>query len=144
VTTYLLDVNTLLAFHDPERVPSTPAHRWFETLRTSDTWATCPITENAFVRIASGPNYPGLAGDVSAMTAILQRSCSRGNHRFWTSDITIRDVLRPGAVITYAQVTDVYLLGLAVGKGGKLATFDRRIPASAVVGGPEALEIIPV
>ncbi len=40
------------------------------------------------------------------------------------------------------QITDVYLMGLAVHKGGKLATLDQRIPVSAVRGGSQALELI--
>jgi predicted nucleic acid-binding protein len=58
--------------------------------------------------------------------------------------VSIRNVLRPGAVLTHAQVTDAFLLGLAVRNGGKLATFDHRIPSAAVEGGKDALELIPV
>jgi hypothetical protein len=36
--------------------------------------------------------------------------------------------------VGHRQLTDVYLLGLAQKKGGVLATFDRTIPAAAVVG----------
>ena len=39
-------------------------------------------------------------------------------------------------------MTDVYLLGLAVRKGGKPATPDRDIPFAAVQGGAEGLEVI--
>ena len=52
------------------------------------------------------------------------------------------EVLEPGAIITHAQITDVYLVGLAVHQKGKLATLDRRIPADAVRGGRDALELI--
>ena len=40
------------------------------------------------------------------------------------------------------QTTDVYLLGLAVKHGGKLATFDRSIPTAGVIGGEHAMEIV--
>jgi hypothetical protein len=46
--------------------------------------------------------------------------------------------------VTSAQVTDLFLLGLSAHKGGKLATLDRRIPASMVRGGLQALETISV
>ena len=43
----------------------------------------------------------------------------------------------------HAQVTDVYLLGLAVAHGGTLATFDRSIPLGAVSGArPSHLTVI--
>ena len=45
-------------------------------------------------------------------------------------------------VLTHAQITDAYLLALAVQKGGKLASLDQRIPAAAVPGGAAALELI--
>ena len=41
------------------------------------------------------------------------------------------------------HITDLYLLGLAVHHGGRLATFDRGIPLSAVIGAkPENLAVV--
>jgi hypothetical protein len=51
-------------------------------------------------------------------------------------------ILEPEAIITHAQIIDVYLLGLAVHKKGQLATLDKRIPVDAVRGGRQALELI--
>lgn len=141
MTTYLLDVNLLLALSDPMHVHHESAHRWFAS-RGQLAWATCPITENGFVRIASHPSYPNRPGDVPAVLSILHRFCATPGHHFWSADVSIRDVLQPGAVITHSQVTDIFLLGLAVHKGGKLATLDRRIFASAIRGGNEALELL--
>ena len=43
----------------------------------------------------------------------------------------------------HQQLTDVYLLALAVKRGGRLATFDQRIPLAAVKGATRAaLEVI--
>ena len=142
MTVYLLDVNVLLALCDSLHVHHEAAHRWFEEYgRTA--WATCPITENGFVRIASHPSYPNRPGDVIAVLAILQRLCAVADHRFWMDELALRDILLPGATLTHAQVTDVYLLGLAARKGGKLATFDRHIPTAAVRNGEHCLELIP-
>ena len=143
MTVYLLDVNLLLALSDPMHVHHEAAHRWFAE-HGQQAWATCPLTENGFVRIASHPRYPNRPGDVSAVLAILRRFCAAEGHHFWAEDISIRDVLQPGVVITPAQVTDVYLLGLAAQQGGRLATLDQRIPASAVRDGPQTLKLIPV
>jgi uncharacterized protein len=141
VTTYLLDVNLLLALADPMHVHHEAAHRWFAD-RGHRSWATCPITENGFVRIASHPNYPNRPGDVLAVLAILRQLCEAQGHQFWAEDISILDILAPAAIITCAQVTDVYLAGLALHRGGKLATLDQRIPADAVRGGKGAVELI--
>jgi toxin-antitoxin system PIN domain toxin len=142
MTVYLLDVNLLLALSDPMHLHHEAAHRWFAAHGRS-AWATCPITENGFVRIASHPSYPNRPGDATAVLAILRRFCAVPEHHFWPDDMSLRDLLRPDAVITHAQVTDLYLLALAAHKGGKLASFDRRIVTAAVPGGAAALEIIP-
>jgi len=141
MTTYLLDVNLLLALSDPMHIHHESAHRWFAN-KGQRAWATCALTENGFIRIASHPNYPNRPGDVTAVVAILRQLCETPGHRFWTGDISILEILEPDAIITHVQVTDVYLLGLAVHKRGKLATLDQRIPVDAVRGGRKALEPI--
>jgi predicted nucleic acid-binding protein len=118
-----------------------PVHRWFAA-RGRDGWATCPITENGFVRVASHPRYPNRPGDAAAVLAILRQFCAGDGHHFWGDDISLREVLRPGAAITHSQITDAFLLGLAVRHGGRLATLDRRIPTALIEGGGDALELI--
>jgi toxin-antitoxin system PIN domain toxin len=141
MTIYLLDVNLLLALSDPMHIHHESAHRWFaENGRQS--WATSPITENGFIRIASHPSYPNRPGDVTAVLDIFRQLCEAPGHQFWSEDISILQILESDAIITHAQITDVYLLGLAVRKRGKLATLDQRIPVDAVLGGRKALELI--
>ena len=142
MTPYLLDVNLLLALTDPMHVTHDIAHEWFA--RTGhQQWATCPLTENGFVRIASHPKYPNRPGDANLVLAMLRQFCAIDGHQFWTDDISLRDLLSADAVFTHQQITDIYLLGLAVQHNGKLATFDRRIPASAIQNGAQALEVLP-
>lgn len=141
MTTFLLDVNVLLALSDPLHVHHEAAHRWFAH-SGHHSWATCPLTENGFVRVASHPSYPNRPGDVSAVLALLRQFCAAAGHRFWAEDVSIRDLLVPHVVLTHAHVTDIYLLGLAVHKGGKLATLNRHIPVTAIQGGAEAMELI--
>ena len=141
MTVYLLDVNLLLALSDPMHIHHESAHRWFAE-SGPQSWATSPITENGFIRIASHPSYPNRPGDVTAVLDIFRQLCDAPGHQFWSEDISILQILEPDAIITHAQITDVYLLGLAVHKRGKLATLDRRIPTDAVRGGRKALELI--
>jgi len=141
MTTYLLDTNLLLALSDPMHIHHPLAHRWFAE-KGQHAWATCPLTENGFIRIASHPNYPNRPGDVTAVLAIFRQLCGAPGHRFWPEDTSILQILEPDAIITHAQITDVYLLGLAVHKRGKVATLDQRIPVDAVRGGRKALELI--
>jgi len=141
MTTYLLDVNLLLALSDPMHIHHESAHRWFAK-KGRQAWATCPLTENGFIRIASHPNYPNRPGDVTAVLAIFCRLCEAPGHHFWSEDISILQILETDAIISHVQITDLYLLGLAVHKRGKLATLDQGIPADAVRGGRKALELI--
>jgi toxin-antitoxin system PIN domain toxin len=141
LTIYLLDINLLIALTDPMHVHHDLSHQWFAKKRKKG-WATCPLTENGFVRIASHPNYPNRPGDVPTVFSILRQVCESPEHQFWADNLSLLDVLTPDAIITHAQITDIYLLGLAVHNNGKLASLDQRIPANAVRGGRQALELL--
>jgi hypothetical protein len=141
----LLDVNVLVALFDPDHLHHEAAHAWFEENRPSG-WATCPITENGFVRVLSNPAYG--PGHESAATALdrLRRFCESGGHEFWPDDVSLlaSRALRRGAALTHGQLTDVYLLALATAHAGRLATFDRRIPLAPVAGAERShLALIP-
>ena len=141
MTVFLLDVNLLLALSDPMHAHHEPAHRWFAT-HGARAWATCPLTENGFVRIASHPSYPNGLGTVGASLAMLRQFCDHDGHEFWPESVSLRNVLTRNTVLTHKHIPDAYLLALAVEYNGKLATLDQRIPASAVEGGLEALEVV--
>jgi uncharacterized protein len=138
----LLDVNVLLALCEPRHVHAESAHRWFA--QSNAPWATCPLTENAFIRIAANPRYPHSPGGPAVLRQFLVRMCASPRHVFWPDDVSLRDenVFGGLADVAPAQLTDLYLLGLAVRHGGRLATFDRRIPAHAIPGGADALLLI--
>ena len=131
----LLDVNLLVALFDPDHVHHETAHGWFAASRRRG-WATCPITENGVVRILSNLRYSPAAEPAVRIVDRLRTFCESGHHVFWADDVSLRDVARfaPGAPVSHRQVTDVYLLGLAKGHGGRLATFDRTIPLASVAG----------
>lgn len=141
--TYLLDVNLLLALSDAMHVHHDPAHHWFSQIG-HESWATCPFTENGFVRIASHPRYPNRPGDVASVLSLLRRFCDQQGHHFWPAQTTIRELLPGDIVISHAHLTDIYLLGLAIHNQGKLATLDQRIPTAVLEQGNEALELIDV
>ena len=46
----------------------------------------------------------------------------------------MRALFDHGYILGPNQITDVYLLGLAVKNGGRLVTFDRGLPPKAVRG----------
>lgn len=141
MTTYLLDVNLLLALSDPMHVHHEPAHHWFESVGHIS-WATCPITENGYVRIAGHPSYPNRPGDAQVVLDLLRRFCLHEGHNFWPDAVSLRNVVRSNVAVTHGQITDLYLIALALHHGGKLATLDQRLTTTAIVGGEGVLEQI--
>ena len=129
----LLDVNVLLALLDADHVDHRTARSWLE--RDIDQgWASCAITQNGFVRVVTQERYPSPVSPREA-TERLRRATSTRHHRFLPCDVSILDeAVRADRVHGSRQVTDVYLLALAMAHGCRLVTFDRAIPLSAVAG----------
>jgi toxin-antitoxin system PIN domain toxin len=143
---HLLDVNLLVALFDPGHVHHEAAHLWFSGAK-EDGWATCPMTENGFVRVLSDPAYPGRRTRVADAVARLRRFSESGGHTHWPDDVSIlrTEAFDPSHLAGHREVTDVYLLGLAVLHEGALATFDRSVRTSAVLGfQTEHLRVLPV
>jgi toxin-antitoxin system PIN domain toxin len=130
----LLDVNVLLALLDRAHVHHVRAREWFSS-RVVHGWASCPLTQNGFVRIISQPRYPQPITTAGAID-VLHDAVSTNLHDFLPADITVLDerVLDRSRVHGPRQLTDLYLLALAVSRGGCLATFDDAIPLTAVHG----------
>ena len=140
----LLDVNVLIALVDPAHIHHDLAHDWFEAHR-SEGWATCALTENAFVRILANPAYGSTESRPAALVSLLRTFCAGGHHDFWSETVSLRDdtLFDPAFVQGHRQLADVYLVGLAKKMGGRLATFDRTIPLKAVIGArPGILQVI--
>jgi hypothetical protein len=141
--TFLPDVNVLIALIDPTHIHHDTAHRWF-ALEGAEGWATCPLTENGVVRIVGHPNYPNTPGAPSIVADILGQFCRHVRHAFWPDHISLLDTTRLllKNLLGHKQVTDSYLVALAVAHGGKLVTLDKRLSVHAVVGGVNGLEVI--
>lgn len=129
----LLDVNVLIALFDPSHVHHERAHRWFARNRNHG-WATCPLTLNGCVRILSNPAYPTVAATAAEVIGRLRAFCSNPHHEFWADSVSLLDeaLFRPQLIPGHQAVTDIYLLGLAVRRHGRLATFDGAIPWRSV------------
>lgn len=141
--TYLLDVNVLIALIDAAHVGHDAAHGWFSSVGSAS-WATCAITENGVLRIIGHPKYPNSVGSPAAAATFLTRLRALPGHVFWNDDLSLvgSDLIDIVQVTTPAQVTDTYLLALAVVNGGRLATFDRRLATRAVRHGRAGLQVI--
>ena len=131
----LLDVNLLIALFDPDHVHHQLAHDWFDDQRPSG-WATCPLTENGLIRVATSPalfDPPHRPFDIIQRFRAFRDS---GDHQFWPNAISIADerIFVPAMIRGHKQVADIYLLGLAKTRGGALATLDQSIVLGGVIG----------
>ena len=140
----LLDVNVLVALFDPDHVHHDIAHDWFADRREFG-WATCPLTENGFLRTASRVMRSRELVTVPSLVDSFRKFKSSGHHEFWADDITLLDerLFNTELARGHQQLTDVYLLGLAVKRKGVLITFDQKIPLGAVKGARrDSLEVL--
>ena len=130
----LLDVNVLIALLDADHASHRAAMAWFAEHAGSG-WASCPITENGCVRVMSHPSYPG-GHSVAQVVDRLRTATSNNAHDFWPDDLSLLGdgIVDATRIHGPRQLTDAYLLALAVKHGARLVTFDGGIPTSAVVG----------
>lgn len=128
----LLDVNVLVSLFDADHTLHAEALRWFDQHGEAG-WASCPITQNGCIRVMSQPAYPNSV-PVTVMAERLRQAVSHESHAFWPDSVSLLDegAIDPTRVHGPRQLTDVYLLALAVANGGRLVTFDKGIPVAAV------------
>jgi len=130
----LLDVNVVIALLDPDHAFHESAHAWWGK-NFKRGWASCPLTENGVVRLMSDPNYSEkirfTPGDLIGR---LRKFAAQSNHEFWPDEISLRDekIFAAERIHSSRQLTDLYLLALAASHHGRLVTFDKGIPLSAV------------
>lgn len=140
----LLDVNVWVALFDDAHVFSARANAFINEPGVKI--ATCPLVENGVIRVLNLPSY-GRRGAVglALVRDRLRQACRELNHEFWPDDVSLRDdaCVDFTRVHGHQQVSDVYLLALAVKHKGCLATFDRAIALSAVPGAqPRHLKVL--
>jgi hypothetical protein len=130
----LLDVNVLIALLDADHSSHRAAMAWFSD-HAGDGWSSCPITENGCVRIMSHPSYPN-AHSPAEVAERLRVAAAHEAHEFWPNSVSLldSDLIDVTRIHGPRQLTDAYLLALAVRNGGRLVTFDAGIAISAVAG----------
>lgn len=139
----LLDINVLLALLDSDHVDHQRARNWLDS-EIRHGWASCAITQNGFVRIICQPRYPSPVAPASAIER-LARAAGTKQHEFWPCSVSLLDgrTVIPRNIHGPKQVTDAYLLALAVAHGGRFVTFDQAVALSAAPGAkPENLTVL--
>ena len=130
----LLDVNVLIALLDADHSLHARASDWFGG-HARPGWASCPITQNGCVRIMSHSGYPN-ALPVRAVVERLAEATASGLHEFWADDVSLLDgdLVDAARIHGPRQLTDLYLLALAVKHGGRFVTFDHSVSVEAIKG----------
>jgi hypothetical protein len=127
---YLLDVNVLVALTDEDHVHHKLAAKWLDGARDSE-WGVCAFTEAGFLRVATNPKAG--AHTVEEATAVLASLAGQPSYKFWPISDGWVDLVAPfhDRVFGHQQITDAYLLGLAVKENGVLVTMDKAIKVLA-------------
>jgi toxin-antitoxin system PIN domain toxin len=134
----LLDVNVLVALLDPDHVHHFAATDWLAR-NIGLGWASCPVTQNGCIRILSQPKYPNPLPVMQVADRLAEASAT-AYHEFWPDSVSLLDsaAIDRSRLLNPRQVTDAYLLALAVARGGRFVTFDQSVAIAAVKGATPA------
>ena len=91
--------------------------------------------ESAFSRDAVSPQEA---------IRLLIANLKHRRHRFWADEIGFAPAVEPirDRIVGHRQVSDAYLLGLAIHHDGRLATLDRAVPALLPSESPERKRVV--
>ena len=127
--TDLLDVNVLLALAWPNHLSHNSAVSWANSRQVRG-FATCPMTECGFIRLSLNPAVVSEVVGLATILSILRAFKNLGGHEFWADDLETLSVFSSvTAHLGHRQITDAYLLSLAINHQGRLVTFDKGIRA---------------
>lgn len=140
----LLDVNVWVALLDDAHIHNVTALKFFKQPKLKI--ATCALTENGVLRVLNLPGYSKRAPPgFDQVRQKLALACNDFDHEFWPCSVSLRDGTRVNwaRVMGHNQITDAYLLALAVHHAGALTTFDHHVALSAVRGAtPRNLKLL--
>jgi hypothetical protein len=140
---YLLDANILIALLDPEHIHHGLCRTWFESTGHHQ-WHTCPTTENGAVRVLCNAKYPGVRQGPDEAIERLESLLPLGHHQFIPDNLSLldREVFDRTRLRGSKQITDTYLLGLAVNANAILVTLDHRLDSNTVRNSGDHLLVI--
>ena len=131
----LLDLNVLIALTDASHQHYKRAWDWLKS-PGQESWGICPLTESGYVRVTTNPAAHTGARTLARSAAVLAELAREPGYCYWPITDSWATLTAPfvDRIFGYQQVTDAYLLGLAIKEDGVLVTFDRGLKYMA---GPE-------
>ena len=133
----------LVALLRPAHEAHARAVAWFAHVPGRE-WATCPITESGLTRILSNRAFSRDCLTPWEAQALLAANTRAAEHEFWPDDLPCTEALEPlrGRLLGHRQVTDAYLLALALRRGAQLATLDRGVAELVPASSPQRNSIV--
>ena len=133
----LYDVNFILALLDRGHESQDLVSGWFNA-NLQEGWSSCPLTQNGYLRIRSQSSYHNSISLAEAHDQLLD-AISSPYHQFIADDISLLDdtLVKFRTLSSHRQLTDVYLLALAVAHDATLVILDTRISLATVRGATE-------
>ena len=126
---YLLDVNVLIALTELKHIHHGMAMKWFSALGLD--WGLCAFSEAGFLRVAMNPRLGSYSFEEA--TNVLADLMNHPGYRYWPVEANWTAIAAPfrGRVFGHQQITDAWLLGLAIKEHGVLVTLDKAIRSMA-------------
>jgi predicted nucleic acid-binding protein len=127
---YLLDVNVLLALTNRRHDLHPIATKWFEN-RGSSEFILCPLTETSFLRLSSEPKVGNM--ELHQSIFLLRELMQLPEFGYLPIADSWLNSTAPyiWRLTGHKQITDAYLLGIAIKEKAVLVTLDRRIQSWA-------------
>jgi len=126
---HLLDVNVVFALSDTDHQHHARVMQWLQTPGLD--WGLCALSEAGFLRVSINPTVGKLTRAQS--TALLASMALHPGYRYWPICVEWASLAAPiqERVFGHQQITDAYLLGLAIKENGLLVTLDKAIKSLA-------------
>ncbi len=130
MTTLLLDADVVIALTVADHEHHERASRWFVTVEQA---AVCPVVEGALIRF-----LVRVGVSATSARALLAALHTDPRMQLWPDALSYAD-LDVGHIVGHRQVPDAYLAGVALSRGGRLATLDTALSEAL----PHAVLLIP-
>lgn len=121
---YLADLNVLVALTDVDHEHYAKATKWLDGPGHHN-WGVCALTGAGLLRLLTNPRIGSVS--VAEASQVLASLVDHPGYRFWPINDDWATLAAPfiERVFGHQQITDAYLLGLAIKEGGVLVTMDK-------------------
>jgi hypothetical protein len=120
---HLLDVDGLIALLNESHVHNHAVTEWFAMPNLQ--WALCPFTEAGLLRFMTRPKTGDMSMEEASAMLVRLREHPGYHYQPITNDWHTLTAPFSKRLHGHNQITDAYLLGMAISEGLVLATFDQ-------------------